>query len=266
MHCAKGARIKFIMLELFKKLTIRTIFRGLCTLLALSTLFALVYRDDAAAVSIASAANIASAVKIASAANIAATQKLIALTFDDGPYTNITGRILDILEKNSVTATFFIIGSRVPGREETLRRIERLGCEIGNHTYSHADLTMLSKARCAEEIELANKEFERVLGHSAELVRPPYGFYNKTVRECVDYPLVLWTVDTNDWKPRNAQELARYVINNVHDESIILMHDEQTSTAAALEECIPALIEMGYRFVTVSELIESCGERCAAIK
>ena len=248
MHCKGYARIKSNM-TIFKKPTAKTISRGLCILLALSTILLALASEDGA---------------VASGAT--PSRKLIALTFDDGPYINITGRILDILEKNSVTATFFIIGSRVSGREDVLKRIERLGCEIGNHTYSHADLTRLSKARCAEEIELANKEFERVVGHGAKLVRPPYGFYNKTVREAIDYPLVLWTVDTSDWKPRNADELAQYVINNAHDECIILMHDEQSSTVAALEECIPKLIALGYGFVTVSELIETCGERCAAIK
>lgn len=233
----------------FKKFTARTLFRGLCVSLALfTTVLAYPHWDSARP------------------ASAPAGQKIIALTFDDGPYTNITGRILDTLERNSVTATFFIIGSRVSGREEVLKRIEKLGCEIGNHTYSHADLTRLSKARCVEEIELANKEFERVVGHSAKLVRPPYGFYNKSVRDNVDYPLVLWTVDTTDWKPRDAKELARYIINNARNESIILMHDEQSSTAAALDEAIPQLIAMGFDFVTVSELIASCGERCAAIK
>ncbi len=143
---------------------------------------------------------------------------------------------------------------------------EALGCEIGNHTFSHADLTRLSTAQCTEEIDKTNAEFERVLGHPAAIVRPPYGFYNDTVRRNVPYPLVLWTVDTNDWKPRNTGELADAVVKAAEDGSVILMHDQQSSTAEAMDAIIPALIAKGFRFVTVSELIEATDGACRAIK
>lgn len=191
---------------------------------------------------------------------------LIALTFDDGPYPNVTTHILDVLEEHGVCATFFVLGSRVAGREDVLLRMESLGCEIGNHTYSHADLTQLSAAQCAEEINKTNAEFERVLGHAAAVVRPPYGFYNATVRQNVPYPLVLWTVDTNDWKPRNTSELTEYVVQAAQEGSVILMHDQQDSTAEAMDAIIPELIAKGFRFVTVSELIAETGGACMAVK
>ncbi len=191
---------------------------------------------------------------------------LLALTFDDGPYPKVTTHILNVLEKHGVCATFFVLGSRVEGREEMLLRMEALGCEIGNHTFSHADLTRLSTAQCTEEIDKTNAEFERVLGHPAAIVRPPYGFYNDTVRRNVPYPLVLWTVDTNDWKPRNTGELADAVVKAAEDGSVILMHDQQSSTAEAMDAIIPALIAKGFRFVTVSELIEATDGACRAIK
>lgn len=191
---------------------------------------------------------------------------LLALTFDDGPYPKVTTHILDILEKHSVCATFFVLGSRVAGREELLLRMEALGCEIGNHTYSHADLTGLSAQQIAEEINKTNAEFERVLGHPAAVVRPPYGYQNASVRKNVPYPLVTWTVDANDWKPRNAAELAAAVVKEAEGGSVILMHDQQDSTAEAMDAIIPALIEKGFRFVTVSELIAATGGDCKAVK
>lgn len=191
---------------------------------------------------------------------------LLALTFDDGPYAKVTTHILDVLEKHGVCATFFVLGSRVEGREDVLLRMEALGCEVGNHTFSHADLTRLSREQCANEIDKTNAEFERVLGHPAAVVRPPYGFYNATVRRNVGYPLVLWTVDTNDWKPRNVPQLANAVVAEAKSGCVILMHDQQPSTAEAMDIIIPALIKKGFRFVTVSELILETDGACSAVK
>lgn len=191
---------------------------------------------------------------------------LLALTFDDGPYPKVTTHILDVLEKHGVCATFFVLGSRVEGREEVLLRMEALGCEIGNHTFSHADLTRLSAEQCKEEIDKTNAEFERALGHPASVVRPPYGFYNAAVRKNVPYPLVLWTVDTNDWRPRNVAELADAVVREAEDGCVILMHDQQSSTAEAMDAIIPALVAKGFRFVTVSELIAATDGACKAVK
>lgn len=162
---------------------------------------------------------------------------VIALTFDDGPYPKVTGHILDVLEKNGVCATFFVLGSRIEGHEDMLTRMDELGCEIGNHSFSHADLT-----------------------------RPPYGYYNKTVMSAAERPLILWTVDTNDWRGKAPGEIADYVIQQAKEGSVILMHDQQTQTADAMEMIIPTLIEEGFRFVTVSELIGLTGGQCKGVK
>lgn len=206
------------------------------------------------------------AVQAASSGADAAQEAYIALTFDDGPYPKVTAHILDVLEKHGVSATFFVLGSRVAGREELLLRMEALRCEIGNHTFSHADLTSLSGEQIQKEIDDTNTEFKRVLGHGAAVVRPPYGRYNDSVRNVITYPLVLWTVDTNDWRPRNADELAAAVIREAEAGCVILMHDQQESTAAAMDAIIPALLGKGFRFVTVSELLAIKGETCSAIK
>ena len=222
-------------------------------MLALLTLFSVLLGSNGEGVQAAAAAD-------------APQETYIALTFDDGPYPKVTAHILDVLEKHGVSATFVVLGSRVAGREELLLRMEALGCEIGNHTFSHADLTSLSKEQIEKEIADTNAEFKRVLGHGAAVVRPPYGRYNDSVRSVIAYPLILWTVDTNDWRPRNAEELASAVIGEAEAGSVILMHDQQESTAAAMDAIIPALIEKGFRFVTVSELLAIRGESCNAIK
>ncbi len=191
---------------------------------------------------------------------------VIALTFDDGPYTGVTGHILDVLEENKVCATFFVLGSRIEGREELLERMEELNCEVGNHSFSHSDLTRLSRADCQTELESTDNEIRRVLGHGAAVVRPPYGSYNKSVLTVANRPLVLWTVDTNDWRGMDAEEIADCVIEQAKEGSVILMHDQQSQTADAMERIIPELIEEGFRFVTVSELIEITNGNCKGIK
>lgn len=190
---------------------------------------------------------------------------MIALTFDDGPYPKVTGHILDVLEKNGVCATFFVLGSRIEGHEDMLTRMDELGCEIGNHSFSHADLTRLSKADCQRELSDTDAEIRRVTGHEASVVRPPYGYYNKTVMSAAGRPLILWTVDTNDWRGKAPGEIADYVIQQAKEGSVILMHDQQTQTADAMEIIIPTLIEEGFRFVTVSELIGLTGGQCKGV-
>lgn len=191
---------------------------------------------------------------------------VIALTFDDGPYPKVTGHILDVLEKNGVCATFFVLGSRIEGHEDMLTRMDELGCEIGNHSFSHADLTRLSKADCQRELSDTDAEIRRVTGHEASVVRPPYGYYNKTVMSAAERPLILWTVDTNDWRGKAPGEIADYVIQQAKEGSVILMHDQQTQTADAMEMIIPTLIEEGFRFVTISELIRLTGGQCKGVK
>ena len=190
---------------------------------------------------------------------------VIALTFDDGPYPKVTGHILDVLEKNGVCATFFVLGSRIEGHEDMLTRMDELGCEIGNHSFSHADLTRLSKADCQRELNDTDAEIRRVTGHEASVVRPPYGYYNKAVRSAAGRPLILWTVDTNDWRGKAPGEIADYVIQQAKEGSVILMHDQQTQTADAMEMIIPTLIDEGFRFVTVSELIRLTGGQCKGV-
>ncbi len=180
---------------------------------------------------------------------------MVALTYDDGPYSPVTNRILDTLEKYNGRATFFIVGSRVSSYEECLKRSVSLGCEIGNHTYNHTILTSVNADKIKSEINATNNAVKKVTGISPVVVRTPGGAVNLTVKNTIPYPLFNWSVDTLDWKYRNADSVVSKIKNNVKDGSIVLMHDLYGSTATATEEVVPWLVKKGYQLVTVSELM-----------
>lgn len=184
---------------------------------------------------------------------------MIALTFDDGPGGESTERILDVLEEYGAHATFFLVGSRIPQREELVKRAYSLGCELANHTYSHADLTKLSKEEMLAQVEDVNDLIEALTGVRARFVRPPYGNVNDSVRESLEYTLISWSVDPADWKLRDGDKIFERLKETVRDGAIVILHDIYSSTADAVEQLVPWLIEEGYQLVTVSELFEARG-------
>lgn len=190
-----------------------------------------------------------------------ASQK-IALTFDDGPHPVYTPKILDILNEYGIKATFFIIGQNAEYYPDVLRRIEAEGHEIGNHTYYHRHLNGLSPERIKSDITLCGKAIYDICGYPTTLFRPPEGVLPDSIRgyaEAEDYKVILWSVDTHDWTHRPAAEIFTVVKSKITSGDIILMHDYVTRspTPGALRLIIPYLLEGGYRFVTVSELLES---------
>ncbi|WP_343209715.1 polysaccharide deacetylase family protein [Anaerolentibacter hominis] len=184
---------------------------------------------------------------------------MIALTFDDGPYSKVTNRILDVLEEYDSRATFFVLGSRLKNEQDTLKRMKEMGCDIGSHTYSHKSLVKLNKKQMQKEINSTNKLLKEYTGEEAELVRPPYGAVDDKVKKYVKYPFIMWSVDTEDWLTRNAKKTVKAVTSTVKDGDIILMHDIYESTADACEKLIPKLIKAGYQLVTVEELLQYRG-------
>ncbi len=180
---------------------------------------------------------------------------MIALTFDDGPYGPVTGRILDALDAVGGRATFFIVGSRVDGREETVKKIAASGCELGNHTYDHVELRGLTKSQIEEQLLKTDQKIYEVTGQHTTILRPPGGAYDATLYEVLQTPAVLWTVDTMDWNHQNKDITVRRVLEHAEDGDIVLMHDLFTPTADAAVELIPALTERGFQLVTVSELL-----------
>ena len=178
----------------------------------------------------------------------------IALTFDDGPNARYTPILLDGLKKRNIRASFFLIGENIEGNEDILLQMRKDGHLIGNHTWDHASLSSLNGSSIQSEIKSTNAQIRALTGHNATLVRPPYGAYNSNVQINAGAPLILWSIDTLDWKTRNAKNTINVVMNEVKDGSIILMHDIHSPSVDAAEVLIPKLIASGYQLVTVSEL------------
>lgn len=187
--------------------------------------------------------------------NIDTSSKVVALTFDDGP-SRYTNDIIDILEKNDAVATFFILGNKVKLYEDTLKRSISNGNEIGNHTFNHKWLTKLTDDEIKEQISNTQSIIEEVTGYTPLLFRPSYGSLNKRVRKDINLDIVLWNVDTMDWKYKSTNKIVARATNNVKDMDIILLHDTYKSTKDSLEKIITTLKDKGFTFVTVSELKE----------
>ncbi len=197
-------------------------------------------------------------------------EKLIALTFDDGPDPDGTGAILDVLSEYGVRATFFVIGEKAEKSPDLLIRAVGEGHEIGNHTYSHLNGKKTNAKRYLADVKKNGALLSGILGYETVLFRPPGGNLSaengKAIAEagCVT---VLWSVDTEDWKGIAADKIVSAVLGHVRGGDIVLMHDciyGKGHTAEALKTVLPALIAEGYRFVTVSELLSADVNRTAA--
>ena len=180
--------------------------------------------------------------------------KKVALTFDDGPDPKITTQILETLEKYDAKATFFMLGSRVEYYPDIAKNVKDAGHELGNHTWNHPDLTKAGAEKVRNEIHRTSTIIETVTGTKATAFRPPYGAVNQKVRSQTNLPVVLWDVDTLDWKHRDANQLLVKIKEKTKDGSIILMHDIHQATADGLDDVLAYLQSEGYIFVTVSEM------------
>lgn len=143
--------------------------------------------------------------------NIDPLKPMVTLTFDDGPNGTATPKILDILEKYNVVATFFDLGTCMENYPNITKREEQIGCEVGSHTYSHQNLNKLSGEEIQDDISNASRIYEKTLGHTLYLVRPPYGNANVTVRRTLKYPLIGWDVDSLDWKTRDKKKIENTI-------------------------------------------------------
>lgn len=180
---------------------------------------------------------------------------MVALTFDDGPSAANTHRILNVLEANGAKATFYVVGTNIHGAgADAMRRAVSLGCEIGNHTYNHENLVKISAQSVRDTIARTSARITEVTGVAPTTMRPPYGSINSTVLANTGMPVILWNIDTLDWKTKNTSRTVNHVLSNVKDGDIILMHETYATSAAAAEIIIPELVSRGYQLVTVSEL------------
>lgn len=183
---------------------------------------------------------------------------MVALTFDDGPGKR-TGEILDVLEEYNAHATFFMLGQKVPSFQEEVKKMKEIGCELGSHSYDHTNLANLDDKGVKKQMSDTNANLKKAAGSTASVMRPPYGSINDTVKANVGLPMILWNIDTLDWKTRNVQKTIDAVMDHVEDGDIILLHDIHTETVDAAIELIPMLENAGYQLVTVSEMAAAKG-------
>ena len=185
------------------------------------------------------------------------TRPMVALTFDDGPHAVYTDQILDILEEHGAVATFFEVARNLPKAPEAVRRAADMGCEIGSHSYRHANLGKMDQAAQQADQAAADALFQEVLGTTPTLLRPPYGSMNKTLKTTCGRSIVTWSIDTEDWLSKDADKVVASVQNAGNlDGQVILLHSIYGSTVEATEVLVPWLLEQGYQLVTISELIQ----------
>ena len=184
---------------------------------------------------------------------------MVAITFDDGPVRGNTDRAVDLLNQYDARGTFFMVGEYMERYPELIEKVYHDGHDIGSHSYGHPYLTD-KKTDVAWEIGKTQEILQSVIPEAdIEYVRPPYGSFNKSVREAVGLPLVMWSLDTLDWKTRDPEATLKAVSENVKDGDIILLHDLHVPSVDSLESVLPYLIENGYQIVSISELIEARG-------
>jgi peptidoglycan/xylan/chitin deacetylase (PgdA/CDA1 family) len=180
-------------------------------------------------------------------------KKAICLTWDDGP-SPYTKTIMKALKDNGAKGTFFVVGNRVNSYKKILKQNYDQGNQIGNHSWSHPDLSRMKKSKIRKQVNNTNKKIKAVTGETPRIMRTPYGVATKKVKSTVGMPIVLWSIDTLDWKTRNANKTYKAVIKNARDGDIVLMHDLYKQTANASKKIIPELKKKGFQMVTVEEM------------
>lgn len=190
--------------------------------------------------------------------------KKVALTFDDGPDNNYTVKILDVLKKHKVPATFFVIGKRCELYPSVVQRMVKEGHILGSHTWSHPNIIKLSDRKVIEELNAAEKIIKRQAGYVPVLFRSPYGSLDRKKVELISnrgYKIIAWNVDSLDWKGLSPAEVKANILENVREGSIILQHsaggigEDLSGTVKALDDIIRVLKKDGYQFVTIDKLL-----------
>ncbi|CCZ57524.1 polysaccharide deacetylase [Clostridium sp. CAG:762] len=190
--------------------------------------------------------------------NYTKSNKMVAFTFDDGPSYN-TIKIVNTLVKYDSKATFFLVGNQIEKYAKTMDVLVKNGMDIGNHTYSHKELTKLRDKEILKEIDLTNEVIYNKTGIKPMFLRPSYGAMNKRIKKLSTMPIIIWNIDTLDWKYHNSNKIKDKILKYVSDGDIILMHDTYVATLNAVEMVIPELKKQGYKIVSVSELFKYKG-------
>jgi peptidoglycan/xylan/chitin deacetylase (PgdA/CDA1 family) len=198
---------------------------------------------------------------------VAVSQPYIAITFDDGPHPKNTPRLLDMLRERNIKATFYVIGRNVDLYPNVLRRTVSEGHEIGNHTYNHPILSKLGDSAVRDELLKCRDAVARAAGVQPRTMRPPYGALLQRQREWVHaelkYPTIMWSVDPLDWKRPGASVITSRILTGTTPGAIVLAHDLHAGTVDAMPATLDGLLNKGYKFVTVSQLL-AMGSQAAA--
>lgn len=212
---------------------------------------------DGVAASIASVQALSSNIVVTK--QVKPRSKAVALTFDDGPSVVNTPKVLELLKKYNAHATFFVVGTRVSAGADVLKQEVAQGCEIANHSWNHANLSKMKMKNVNKQYDKTAELVKRLVGYNITLLRPPYGAISNKMRNKLKHPMVLWNVDTLDWKSKKPKKILKQVKKQVKDGDIILMHDIHSTTAESLKEVLPWLIKNDYDILTVSELAQRKG-------
>ena len=192
-------------------------------------------------------------------------KKTVALSFDDGP-TNLSKDLVSVLNANHANATFFVVGSKMKYYPDTMNNSLNSGNEYGCHSYNHRYLTKITDEELSNQIDKTINEFKDLTSREMTLVRPPYGSYNSHVLEYVNYPLILWNIDSRDWDYKDKDKNLNEILTNLQDKAIILMHETYKASVETVEELLPILYAKGYQVVTVSKLMEINNKEIVAHK
>jgi peptidoglycan/xylan/chitin deacetylase (PgdA/CDA1 family) len=183
----------------------------------------------------------------------------IAMTFDDGPSPETTPQLLDILKQRNIKATFFMIGQNAEQSPAIVQRILAEGHEIGNHSWTHPQLSKLSDDRVTEEINKTQAAIKSACGYTPVLLRPPYGAITARQKDWIEkqfgLSVIIWSVDPFDWKRPGASVIEQRILAGARPGAIILSHDIHKQTVDAMPATLDALAAKGFKFVTVSQLI-----------
>lgn len=180
---------------------------------------------------------------------------LIAVTFDDGPSAHTTIRLLDELQKRNMKVSFFVLGNRVEEYPQIVRREYMEGHTVGSHTYNHLNLINLTDYDVYKEISSTNNAIYNAIGQEVKYIRPPYGNTNDNIKKIGNMTTVMWSVDTEDWKHRDAEYIKNKVKEKAHDGAVILLHDLYDTSIDGVLMAMDELHEQGYEFVSLDEMI-----------
>ncbi|MEN3940747.1 polysaccharide deacetylase family protein [Prosthecobacter sp. SYSU 5D2] len=187
------------------------------------------------------------------------TEKVVAMTFDDGPHPSLTPKLLDILKERNIKCTFFVIGKQVKMYPAIIKRMIAEGHEVANHTWTHASLTSRSDAQIRSELQQSEDALVSVANYRPQLIRPPYGAINTRIKQLMfsefGYSTIMWSVDPQDWRRPGVSVVTSRLVNGAHPGAIMLAHDIHPPTIQAMPGMFDQLLAKGYQFVTVSQLL-----------